>query len=633
MGNLTIPTHDQPEPVPIARPSQPVMPHASKLKAHRPIPVPNRASLQAQKVDQRHQLEVNVRIARAKIDSTANIMELQTQLGIRDDSAESRINFYFKALEIQRKFSNFDIDNLYGLLAYELNALTDQDIYPHLENLLKLGIDRVKKMKTVAERLPVVGPNAKWTNVLTLILRYERDGANLRYARDNSFKADSPWLVHWNRAKFLVAKDSIIPPETQTRLFRHDNHSSYGGYPSADLKPQNIGTHEVRGLVWEELKHEGSCASINLWDSAIFTWGRGFAGLEGGLAGLLVRMYADPDYQHLFRAVGLQALSGSKDKPALMRIVTNNGTLSGRDASIWNYIKNDRALILFFIALGEMKVMPLQLAQNKEYYRQKVVDFQFSEICNRNPIFKVPDTQLTKWKQDFSYDPALDNATDKKAIEKNVAAKMNYERYIQFLAHLFHWLPIFGQDEVRDSKHEIVQASLNILKDKNNQYYKASFHNILLQFADRAGDDPINKSLTDADASPTNDQIKIIYHSLKNTRTVVDKNGDTDHTRKQLYFAPNILDNGHFEIFAKGLFNEFIVQGKANQSVIEFSAIELIDQTKPELGYQIRENKNNSIIKLNQLQFQGAALYFKFRAPQKKGDTYTVIKGYVIKAI
>ena len=647
MGKPTIPTPIKPGPGSIVQPSQAASPAPPEIAAPYTIPAPRTTNRQATETALRSLLDANLLIERAKIVTPADIGRLQAELGIQNYPVEARIKFYFNAIEAHRSRYTGDIDNLYELLAFEFNALADEHAFPFLESLLRTGIDKVKKMKDVAEQSPVVGKNARWTGVLKLLLNYEKQGANLRSANASSSQTESPWLVHWNRAKFLVEKDRIIPAETQARLFKYDQHSSYGGYPNADPQPQAVGSDELKELVWEEFKSEGSCASINILDGAIFTWGRGFAGLGGGLLSLLAKMYADPDFQHLFQAVGIQVLQISikKVKSDVLHIVTSDGAIQGKDALVWNYIKSNRALILFFIALGEMKVMPLQLSKAQDYYRQKNVDLQFAEICNKNPIFKVPDAQLALWKQDFAYNPALNNAGDSEVQKKNAAAKSSYECYVRFLAHLFHWLPVFGQDAVRSKENKQPKLfSLNILKDENGQYYKASIHNTLLQFADRAADDPINQAWTDIGGLAPNEQIKIFYNSLKKTRTLLDENGNTGPKEKQTNVAPLIMDGGHFPVFGlrrnknaspleSGPVNAFIAQGLTNGKVIEFSTIELFDNAKPELGYQVNELKTGRVIKLNRMEFQGSAIYYKFSPPKKSGDHPTITGGYVIKAI
>lgn len=560
--------------------------------------------------------EAQVIINNAILHSAQDVEALKKQLGIENFPAEKRLYFYFQSV-IPRGSSDPRLTKLKGIIVYEMNGLSLTDIYNSLYLLVSSGLQYLIQLKNAAEIFPGVGKNSRIFSILTTIIEYQQQddlsrilhpgvpassntktsAANLTEQSENE-----KLIVMWNRAKFIAIQNVILSSVNQEKLFYSDQ-PSYFGAPDKDPFPQTTADVELTRFIWNELSSEGSCASINIWDSAIFTWGRGFAGKGGGLGSLLSRLYNIPHIRHLFQAIGI-----SVDVPKALSILTEDGwkTAPNIAPDSWQYIKNNKALILFFIALGEIEKMPLPLNATHTHYRQTVSDAQLAEIVNTNGIFQVPAAQLENWKADFGYDSAAQQWPAGSGQENN------YKKFILLNAHIFHWMPVFG-----------MTGPANILKNKNGVYYKASVRNTLLQFANRAAADPINYAWTDIGIINNNEQEKILYSSLLKT--------------KPISFATLIMDRGHFlgyggdlDQIKKMRINSpveiDINRGLADGSVIEFSRIELIAPGQQNLGYQIYVRQRDggvSVLKLNQKKFQGAAIYYIF-------EKNVVKKGYVI---
>lgn len=596
-------------------------------------------------------------INKASLYSIEAVEELKRRLGIADLPAKNRIKLYIEKLSpagssniVQNK------DNIFTLLAYELNGLSSLDFFEQLPILHTKPIEFIKKI--LDKSLISLGRNSNISRWLKKIIDYEMNIPQLSLYEEV--------IIFWNRAKFLVNINQILTESEQKTLF-DSTKPFYGGSPSKDFKPQSNRDPELVKLTWEELGLEGSCASINIWDNAIFTWGRGFAGYNGTLVTLLERLYADLPYRNLFNAVGISI------ENKIVTILTESGnTISGKksDKNVWLEMKNKKPILLFFIALGNIDKMPLRLSQSKEYYFQKNSDLQFELIVENNGMFKIPLVQFISWKKDFGYDEVQQRWLSDDAERK-------YEGYIKFLIHLFHWLPIYGNDDnynilkekkdiveerkIKEKEIEIVEkendikkrekqikGTLNekaeierikqeksildaekkeinkrklIQKQKAQQYYKASIHNILIQFADRAAADDINQAWTDLVSLPQNQQIKIFYNSLKKIKP----NND---------IVTNIMDTSHFKVFGRTKNNKtntldnspvevFLREGVDTGVVIPFESISYIDEGDKSLGYQIQTK--TSIIKLNNVRFQNAAIYYEFER-----EAAIIKKGYVI---
>ncbi|HTF96919.1 MAG TPA: hypothetical protein VL995_12355 [Cellvibrio sp.] len=567
-------------------------------------------------VERRSINEAKKRINEANLQNAQDVEALKKQLGIEHYSTPDRIRFYLERLQKESTTNNNGntIANLDGLVAYELNGMSMEDTYSLLPLLIGIGDQRLNQMRNSAQVFPGLGANSQIFKILHTITAYEHQRSELLLlpseavpTQNNNFlppdimeqSKKEQLIVMWNRSKFLAKKHFIVTPAQEERLFR-SSQGSYGGHPDNDPFPTTTTNTELAKLVWDEFRYEGSCASINIWDNAIFSWGRGFAGKGGGLMPLLNNLYADPHFRRLFQAVGIDASQKNS-----LAILTNNSWIRAPASSpeTWNYIKGNPSLILFFIALGEIKNMPLTLSEKPGYYLKTNSDLQFAEVVKTNGIFTVPDSQLEQWKADFGYDHAT-------KTWPTADQEKEYKQFVQLNAHIFHWLPVFGK-----------KGPMNILMDKNGKYYKASIRNTLIQFADRAAADPINQGLTDLDLLNNNQQETIFYNSLLQTKPIT--------------FQPLIMDRGHFMSFGGDMSKNVRVnlpvenelkKGMADGSVIEFERIDLIDHGQRHLGYQVyirQQDGSMSVVKLNQKKFQGAAIYYIF-------EKNAIKKGYVI---
>lgn len=526
------------------------------------------------------------------LNSVDDVERLKSNLGIASYPHEARFKFYVE--KIATNSQSTLVNNVWGLAAYELNGMSQDDI---IRLLSSLELSLIKLIHAKGKTFPGVGAQSNCVKIAGVIIEFG----------EGKIQPTHSWttfaeivVVKWNRNRLLAKADRIIPSEDRRKTLLESAKGMYGGFPDRDLKPVHPQNQEIADLVWDELRLEGSNAAINIWDSAVFSWGRGFAGFDGGLLPVLRSVYKDAFFTKFFNAVGMHI-----DKE--LHIFTTPGIVSGGSKSkgIWEVIKGDKSLLLFFVALGEVTNLPLitPLAASATEYKQKISDIQFSEIARRNGVFAISAAQLGAWKSDFPTDD-------------------DFKRFIKFIAHLFHWLPVFGNDipgrPYKDSSY--------VLKEPDGKFIKGNIKTLLLKFAEKASADKNWLSFTEVPILPPNEQKQIVIHSLLST-----KHGD---------FAPLIMDQFHFMGFG-GSWNEekkrmeggpvqkFFEAAATNPSVIEFTKIELFESENPLRGYVITDTSLNSI-RLNKLEFQDAALYFVFR-PTEKGKPHEVIKGYVIK--
>ena len=528
--------------------------------------------------------------------SPAEVEEMLQRLGIQGWSVRAQCVFFLDTLDGSHNVRSNDTPvatapNRWGLAAYTLNALSVDEM---VEVLAGRPVKALESLLVAARRFPGVGTQAQCVAVLQTLIAHEQGqiqpSALGRSPRD--------WLlVHWSRAKLWAARDQILGPDAQKALF-FGERPAYGGHPDRDPKPAipPACPPELAELIWQELRNEGSCASVNVWDNALFTWGRGFAGYRGGLLPVLRALYREPAFQPLFTAVGLRV-----SETGLHILVGAGQALAGgvRDEAPWRYLQTSRTLQLFFIALGEMRHLPLAvpLGMSAEEYRQKNADLQFAEIVGNNGLLQVPPTQYAVWKAQLA--PDLDA----------------YRRFMQFLVHLFHWLPAFGKEIPKQRYPD----SLYILKEADGQYIRADTRTLLLKFAEKASGDPWGGAFTEIGMLPPEQQRFVAVHSLLRTRPI--------------QFATFILDTGHLLSFggswdtaqhrnAGGQADQFFAAADKNgvPGVTLFKDIRLFDPKQPMRGYEIIDMADRPI-RLNTLEFDGAALYFKFKAAAGKGKT------------
>jgi len=587
----------------IAHPSKPEIkgPSSNAIAPNTP-PVINRYSTQGPTgpqdiktpIESKDVEQAKNAIQASHLISVEDVEKLKSDLGISSYSHEARFKFYVEkiATNSQSALTN----NVWGLAAYELNGMPQEDI---IRLLSFLTLPLIKLIHVKGKSFPGVGAQSNCVKITGIIIDFE----------DGKIQPANSWtsfpqivVVQWNRNKLLAAAQKIIPSDELRKVLFEGPNQMYGGFPSKDLKPVFSQNPEISELVWDELRLEGSNAAINIWDSAIFSWGRGFAGFEGGLLPVLQNVYKDPFFTKYFNAVGVHI------DTELHILGPSQSIVSGgiKSKEIWEFIKHNRSLLLFFIALGEVTNLPLiiPLAAAQDEYRQKISNIQFNEIVKKNGIFAIKDAQFSAWKNDF-------------------AKPEDFKKFIKFIAHLFHWLPVFGVDipgkPYKDSSY--------VLKEPDGSFIKGSIKTLLLKFAEKASADKNWRSFTEISILPPNEQKEIIINSLLNT-----KHGD---------FAPLIMDQFHFLGFGGswnektkrnegGPVREFLDSAATNASIIEFSKIELFENENPLRGYIITDMNNNSI-RLNKLEFQQAALYFVLRASKEKNKPHEVIKGFVIK--
>jgi hypothetical protein len=125
----------------------------------------------------------------------------------------------------------------------------------------------------------------------------------------------------------------------------------------------------------------------------------------------------------------------------------------------------------------------------------------------------------------------------------------------------------------------------------------------------------------------------VAVHSLLRTRPI--------------QFTNFLLDTGHLLSFggswdpaqrrnAGGLADRFFATASVQPGVTLFKDIRLFDPKQPMRGYEIIDMADRTI-RLNTLEFDGAALYFKFKAAGGKGkgpvfpDLPPLEQGYLIR--
>lgn len=544
--------------------------------------------------------------------SPAEVKDMLQRLGIQGWSVRAQCVFFLDTLDGSHDVRSTNTPvatapNRWGLAAYTLNALSVDDM---VEVLAGHPVKVLENLLAAARRFTGVGAQAQCIAVLQTLIAHEQGQlqptALGRPPRD--------WLlVRWSRAKLWAARDQILGPDAQKVLF-FGERPAYNGHPDRDPKPAipPACPPELAELIWQELRNEGSCASVNVWDNALFTWGRGFAGYRGGLLPLLRALYREPAFRPLFTAVGLRV-----SETGLYILVGEGQVLAGgvQDEAPWRHLQTSRTLQLFFIAFGEMRHLPLTvpLSLSAEEHRQKNADLQFAEIVGNNGLLQVPPAQYAVWKAQLA--PDLDA----------------YRRFMQFLVHLFHWLPAFGK-EVPGQRYA---DSLCILKQADGQYIRADTRTLLLKFAEKASGDPWGGAFTEIGMLPPEQQRFVAVHSLLRTRPI--------------QFVTLILDTGHLLNFGStrnkppdpsvgGPAKQFFDAADKNSvpGVTLFKDIRLFDPKQPMRGYEIIDMADRPI-RLNTLEFDGAALYFKFKAAREKGkgpvfpDLPPLQQGYLIR--
>ena len=363
-------------------------------------------------------------------------------------------------LSITQRYSLFKQSKLWGQAAYELNGMPFDNI---VEELSALTISELELIHKSAKAYVGIGENSQVVQILTSILEFER-GQNTRQIdwTTGVVSQKNRTIVEWNRMKFSRNETIVLPnPAHREKLFSSSStQPAYYGIPfppGTNEEPQYPNDKKELGeLVWHELSKEGSCASVNIWDGNIFTWGRGFAGYGGLLIELLSKLYHDAQIGELFRNVGIHVTDDKDKKLIILNTMNNSVLIGGRD--VWDYIKKNKSLLLFFISLCELRYMPFVDGDAaKKQIRSKVINEQFNLIKDQNPVFQIDPALLAKWKRELGDD---------------------YKNFLSFISHLYHWLPTFVNTKKTEN---------NVLIRSDNTYIAGSIKELLFQFAKKAG--------------------------------------------------------------------------------------------------------------------------------------------------
>jgi hypothetical protein len=149
-------------------------------------------------------------------------------------------------------------------------------------------------------------------------------------------------------------------------------------------------------VVWEELSHEGGISAINAWDTAMLSWGKGFAygnrknNKKYGLHSLMKNIWKNTDVQDAFSQYGI-----SYDVNSLFFSVYN---LQNRAIETdWNavaLIQSDKSLLSVFIAIAEGTGTDVK---NAKPVSQTVTDGQFTSIMTSFSTDRCPSDNALKW--------------------------------------------------------------------------------------------------------------------------------------------------------------------------------------------------------------------------------------------
>ena len=153
--------------------------------------------------------------------------------------------------------------------------------------------------------------------------------------------------------------------------------SDAGMTPSELQKPAPEGDalaakrQQAQQWIWEEFSHEGSAISINAYDEARMTWGRGMAASGGHLQKFMEKL--PQDVKNEFLKYGIEVAGGA------FRVVNvNTGAIETGDAAL-QFMQAHPEVLAAFKVVGEG-------------HRQEIIDAQWSQM--KTASVKVPDTVL-----------------------------------------------------------------------------------------------------------------------------------------------------------------------------------------------------------------------------------------------
>jgi hypothetical protein len=481
------------------------------------------------------------------------INELSKKPGVSPNDIEQlKKNTGLNTFGITQRFSLFKQSKLWGQAAYELTRMPFENI---VEELSDLTINEMEIIYKAGKTYVGVGENSQVLLIVKFILEFEGEQRTRQIDWiTGNVSLKNRTIVMWNRIKFSRNELIVLPnPAHREKLFSSSStEPAYYGIPfprGTNEEPQYPNDkRELGELVWKELLKEGSCASINIWDGSIFTWGRGFAGKGGLLLELLLKLYQDAQIGELFRNVGIHV---TDDKKLIILNAKDNSVLIGvkDDRVAWDYIAKNKSLLLFFISLCEMKYMPFVDGDSaKKQVRDKIINEQFNLIKAYQPLFQIDVAILAKWKTQLGED--------------------DYKNFLSFIAHLYHWLPTFVN---------IKKTENNVLIRSDGSYIDGSIKELLFQFAKKAGKGKTMPWINMLEVNKNPATLLTVFNDLSKAKFGIEK---------------FILDSGHFKAWGKGIANE-----KVFKLAVRFNRIDEV--TNP-----------NSPSWLLHPKFNDAAVYF-----------------------
>jgi peptidoglycan hydrolase-like protein with peptidoglycan-binding domain len=167
-------------------------------------------------------------------------------------------------------------------------------------------------------------------------------------------------------------------------LRKHGRGLEYFGHSSRDVLPTEVAASPTPSLereMWDELQTEGGSSAINTWDTALLTWGRGFAA-SGLLPDLIDQLYLSAPrlIDELYQA-GFALPRGSRQKD-FMAVDLATGQVI-RSAPALEMLRADRAFNTVLIALAE-----------SEDYAQQMADAQWNLLKKRQQLKPLVDPAL-----------------------------------------------------------------------------------------------------------------------------------------------------------------------------------------------------------------------------------------------
>jgi hypothetical protein len=228
-------------------------------------------------------------------------------------------------------------------------------------------------------------------------------------------------------ARIQQTRDSFDITQLHLNRYRDSYGWQYGGTPKKDATPTAVqgeadpSTPEGKNKraeqwVWEELRFEGSSASINAYDSQKLTWGRGLGAATGGLDPTMKELFRDEDIRYAFMEVGVAFEGGS-----WMAVNTLTGAVeTGSNALA--IIQTDPHILAAFISIGE-----------NDAFKQKIADAQWTGI-KAHGTARIPEFALD-WPKEL----------------------------VQMVAHITHWGPAYGWHQASDGYKQAGGDPLRII--------------------------------------------------------------------------------------------------------------------------------------------------------------------------